>query len=103
MRPTIRVELVYALPRAQTVIPLGVLDATPVEEAVRQSGLLERHPEIQLDRAMVGIWGRPVHLATPLRDGDRIEIYRPLAADPKEVRRRPVAGRRDRGPGVVGG
>jgi len=56
-------------------------------EAIRRSGLLERFAEIDLSVQGIGVWGRPCPLDTPLRDGDRVEIYRPLAVDPKEARR----------------
>ena len=57
-------------------------------DALRASGMLERHPHIDLARQAVGIWGRIRALDTPLQDGDRVEIYRPLQFDPKEARRR---------------
>ena len=84
----LRVEVVYTLP--------GGADSTFVElprgktaiDAVRASGMLERHPEIDLQRHRLGIYGRVVAAGAPLADGDRVEIYRPLALDPKEARRR---------------
>ena len=57
-----------------------------VGEALRASGVLERHPQLATDR-VVGIWGRRTSETTPLRDGDRVELYRPLTVDPKEARR----------------
>ena len=57
-------------------------------DAVRASGVLQRHPQIDLARQAVGIWGRIGALDAPLKDGDRVEIYRPLQVDPKEARRR---------------
>ena len=56
-------------------------------DAIRASGLLERHPELGLGEPLIGIWGRACALETALRDGDRVEIYRPLTVDPKEARR----------------
>jgi putative ubiquitin-RnfH superfamily antitoxin RatB of RatAB toxin-antitoxin module len=57
-------------------------------DAIRASGLLERHAEIDISSQAVGVWGRRCALDTVLREGDRVEIYRPLAIDPKEARRR---------------
>ena len=57
-------------------------------DALRASGVLERHPGIDLTRQSVGVWGRVCALDTPLKHGDRVEIYRPLQVDPKEARRR---------------
>jgi len=57
-------------------------------DAVRASGVLERWPELAIGEPSVGIWGRVTNAATALRDGDRVELYRPLAADPQEARRR---------------
>src|SRR5215212_8441867 len=57
-------------------------------DALGASGVLERHPGIDLARQAVGIWGRVCALDTPLKEGDRVEIYRPLQVDPKEARRR---------------
>ena len=57
-------------------------------DALRVSGVLERHPHIDLARQAVGVWGRVCPLDAPLKEGDRVEIYRPLQVDPKEARRR---------------
>jgi len=56
-------------------------------DAVRASGVLERHPELALGAPMIGIWGRACAPDTVLGDGDRVEIYRPLRIDPNEARR----------------
>lgn len=60
-------------------------------DAIRASGVLERDPGIDVSTQPVGIWGRVVALETPLEEGDRVEIYRPLAMSPKEARRRRAA------------
>ncbi|MGO1247718.1 MAG: RnfH family protein [Oceanisphaera sp.] len=101
----IHIEVVYALPTKQTVLSLKVSDQEQVQAAIEQSGILPQFPEIDLATNMVGIFGRQVKLDHPLRDGDRIEIYRPLLADPKEIRRKraeqaKAAGRADK---VTGG
>lgn len=85
---TIRVEVVYALPRRQSVREVRVDAETTVREAIECSGLLAEHPEIDLGVALVGVHGRRVPLETRLEQDDRVEIYRPLTADPKDARRR---------------
>ncbi|MGB5855941.1 MAG: RnfH family protein [Oceanisphaera sp.] len=84
----IQIEVVYALPNKQTVLSLKVSAADNVLQVIEQSGILQQFPDIDLDCNMVGIFGRQVKLDHALHDGDRIEIYRPLLADPKEIRRR---------------
>ena len=84
----IRVELVYALRDEQRVIELMLAPGTTAAEAIRLSGLLERYREIDVGTARIGIHGRVVQGDTILNEGDRIEIYRPLRADPKLARRR---------------
>ncbi|MEJ5211961.1 MAG: RnfH family protein, partial [Burkholderiales bacterium] len=85
---TILVEVAYARPDQQVLIPVRLPPGATVEEAIRRSGVLERFPEIDLARNKVGIWSKLTKLDTPVRDRDRVEIYRPLIADPKEVRRK---------------
>ena len=84
----INIEVVYALPNEQTLLKRQVAAGTTVAEAVRISGVLDRHPEIDLANNKLGIFGKLTQPDTVLRDKDRIEIYRPLIADPKEVRRK---------------
>jgi uncharacterized protein len=84
----VRVEVVYALPLKQDVISLEVAAGTKVGEALVASGMLARHPDIDVRVNRLGVWGRPVALDTLLHEGDRVEVYRPLRVDPKEVRRR---------------
>ena len=84
---TIEIVLVYALPREQMVEILRVPSGTVVKEAIRQSGILLRHPEVATGALAFGIFGRRVAATRVLREFDRIEIYRPLSADPKQVRR----------------
>ena len=87
----IRVEVAYARPDTQVIVPLDVAAMTTVEEAIQHSGVLEMFPEISLHSNKVGIFGKLVKLDTPLRPGDRVEIYRHLIAEPKEVRRKRAA------------
>ncbi|AJJ64018.1 RnfH family protein [Yersinia aldovae] len=83
----IRIEVVYALPERQYVRTVSLEVGSTVEDAINVSGLLELRPDIDLKKNKVGIYSRPVKLGDKLNDGDRVEIYRPLIADPKELRR----------------
>lgn len=87
----IAIELVYAKPEEQSVVALRVPAGTTAAEAVTRSRLKERFPEVE--RLPLGIFGKRVERDTPLSDGDRIEIYRPLTADPKQARRSRVKKR----------
>lgn len=87
----IPVEVAYALPERQVLIPLIVPRHATIEEVIRQSGVLEQFPEIDLAVNKVGVFGRLCPLNREMEAGDRAEIYRPLIADPKEVRRRLAA------------
>jgi putative ubiquitin-RnfH superfamily antitoxin RatB of RatAB toxin-antitoxin module len=84
----IRVQVCYARPDGQILHDLTVPAGTNLNAAVMQSGILAANPEIDLSVTKVGIHGKLKTLDTLLREGDRIEIYRPLQADPKEARRR---------------
>ena len=85
---TINVEVVYALPARQPLLRARLAEGATVEDAIRASGVLEAFPEIDLTQNKVGIFSKLVKLDDPVRDRDRVEIYRPLIADPKEVRRK---------------
>jgi putative ubiquitin-RnfH superfamily antitoxin RatB of RatAB toxin-antitoxin module len=87
----LRIEVVYALPGEQVVIALSVPEGTTAAEALERSGLAERFPETAA--SPIGVFGRVVAPDTALSDGDRVEIYRPLVADPKQARRRRAAGK----------
>jgi len=87
----LRIEIVYALPEKQALVRLNLPTGSTVEAAVEASGLLRAYPEIDLSRNKLGIFAKPARLDTILRDRDRVEIYRPLIADPKEVRKRRAA------------
>lgn len=91
---TWRVEVAYATPARQEVIEVSVSPGATVGEVIRASGLLEKYPEIDLSRSRVGIFGELVRPQDAVHDGDRVEIYRPLIADPKEVRRKRAAKKR---------
>lgn len=83
----ITVEVAYARPDRQEILSLTVPPGTKAIDAVFRSGILEVFPEIEPGRNRLGVFGKLVKDDTPLREGDRVEIYRPLKADPKEVRR----------------
>ncbi len=87
----ILVEIAYAKPDVQVIIPLYVKPGTTLEQAVQQSGILDNFPEIDLSKNKVGIFSKIAKKDVELRDKDRVEIYRPLIADPKEVRRQRAA------------
>lgn len=91
VEPQLTVEVVYASPTEQVLEQLRVPAGSSIETAIRSSGVLERFPEIDLDVNKVGIFGKAATLNAELVDGDRIEIYRPLIADPKEARKKRAA------------
>jgi len=84
----IRVEVAYATPGKQKVLSLEVPATCSVGEAIRLSGIEDEFPDMAVDPNAVGIFSRKVSLEQRLSEGDRVEIYRPLLADPKEVRRK---------------
>ena len=88
MNDQINIELVYALPNQQILLKRSVPPGTTVAEAIRASGLLDKRPEIDLAANKVGVFGKLIMADAVVHDKDRIEIYRPLIADPKEIRRR---------------
>ena len=86
-----KIEVVYGYKDQQLLLSLDVDDSVTVEQAIQQSGILDKFDDIDLKVNKVGIFGKLTKLNTALKAGDRIEIYRPLLADPKEVRRRRAA------------
>lgn len=87
----ISVEVTYALPDQQVTARLSVAADATIEDVIRSSGLLEQFPAIDLGRNKVGVFGKLGKLTDTLHPGDRVEIYRPLIADPKEVRKKRAA------------
>lgn len=87
MSDTINIEIAYALTHEQTLLKQAMPSGATVAEAVNASGILAKHPEIDLAKNKFGIFGKLTKTDAVLRDKDRVEIYRPLIADPKEVRR----------------
>jgi uncharacterized protein len=84
----IRVEVAYARADQQLILELEVDHSARVEQAISASGILQHFPEIDLKVNKVGIFGKLTKLDQPLREQDRIEIYRPLVADPKSIRKK---------------
>lgn len=87
----IHIEVAYAKPEEQLMIPLRVVEGTTLGQAIELSGILTHFPEIDLSKNKVGIFSKTSTLDTVLREKDRVEIYRALLADPKEVRKRLAA------------
>ena len=88
---TINVEVAYALPGKQVIIPVNVDAGTTIGGAIVQSGIMMEFPDLDIENSEVGIFGKVAPMTRVLADGDRVEIYRPLIADPKEVRRKRAA------------
>ena len=95
-KDTIAVEVAYALPHKQALLALEVAAGTTVIEAAQQSGVTERFEGIDLENAKFGIFGSVVAPGQVLKEGDRVEVYRPLIADPKEVRKARAARAKER-------
>lgn len=91
MSSYLNIEVVYALPQRQTLVALQVAAGCTAQQAVWQSGILVQYPELDVKLLKLGIFSRPVAADTQLREHDRVEIYRPLLADPKQARRRRAA------------
>lgn len=89
--PMIHIEIAYALPAEQVLLALEVTENTTAEAAIQASGILKKFPDIDLSTSKIGIFGKHIKPDTVLRNKDRVEIYRPLIADPKEVRRQRAA------------
>ncbi len=82
------VEVAYALPDKQSLIALEVNAGATAIDAVKSSGILLEYPELDAEHLALGIFSKACNYETPLKPYDRVEIYRPLAADPKEIRKR---------------
>ena len=93
----ISIEVAYVLPDRQALLEVVIEQGTTVEQAIKASGIIKRFPQIDLSKDKVGIWNRTCKLSDEPKKGDRIEVYRPLIADPKEVRRRRAEKAKDEG------
>ncbi len=87
----IRVEVVYGLADEQALLGVDVINGTMVKDVIVASAILEHFPEIDIETVKVGMFGKLTKMDQGVRERDRIEIYRPLIADPKEVRKRRAA------------
>lgn len=94
---SIRVEVCYAKADVQAVVALTLPPGTTAREAAERSGLKARFPEIDFGTNPLGVGGKRVEGDRPLQDGERLEILRPLTADPKEMRRRLAAAGKSMG------
>jgi len=88
---TISVEVAYALPGKQVIEVVEVAVDATLEDAIRASAILQLFPDIDLARNKVGVFGKLGKPGDTLHAGDRVEIYRPLIADPKQVRKQRAA------------
>ena len=92
--PSIDVEVVFALPERQALLEVSLPEGASVADAIAASGISAAFPDFALDELEAAIWGRVVNRDTPLKAGDRVELYRPLELDPKEARRQLAAAGR---------
>lgn len=90
MSALLSIEVCYALPDAQTLLAVTLPAGSTLEQAIVASGVLQRHPDIDLTNQKVGVFGKLKPLDAVLADHDRVEIYRPLIVDPKTARQRRV-------------
>jgi len=86
-----KIEVIYALPEKADLVKLDLPEGATVQQALDASGLLQKHPEIDVRKNKFGIYAKLAKVDAVLRDRDRVEIYRPLIADPKEVRKQRAA------------
>ena len=87
MTKSIRVEVALALPDEQILVGMSIENAATIADAIAKSGLVERFSAQQINAMQVGVWGRPASRDLQLKDGDRVELYRPLQRDPRDARR----------------
>lgn len=98
MTDVIIVEVVAGLPRRQVLVELELSPGATVADAIESSRILKRFPDIDPAETTFGVWGRVVEPDRALKDGDRVEVYRPLAMDPRDARRQlALAGKTMRG------
>jgi uncharacterized protein len=87
MAESLRIEVVYALPQRQELVRVKLPEGSTLKQAIEASGLPQKYPDIDLAKNKVGVFGKLSKMDAVLRDRDRVEIYRPLIADPKQVRK----------------
>lgn len=93
---TITVEVAYALPHKQKIVAVQVASGTGARDVVRQSGITRDFPELDIEAVNLGLFGKAVKDDYAPQAGDRIELYRPLKADPKEARKARAAKAKDK-------
>jgi len=91
----IEVEVAYARPERQLIFRVKGTSGMLIRDAVERSGVLQEFPEIDIEQAQVGVFSKAAKMDTPLENGDRVEIYRPLIADPKAARKKKAAKAED--------
>ena len=84
-------EVIYALPEEQILFTAEFAEEATARDVILQSGILEEYNELDIESMDIGLFGKAIKMDQMIRDKDRIEIYRPLIADPKEVRKRKAA------------
>ncbi|PKH05232.1 RnfH family protein [Moritella sp. Urea-trap-13] len=93
----INVEVIYALPKEQITFKVSVEQGATALQVIEASGILIKYPEIEFTVNKIGIYSRLIKLDTVVEDGERVEIYRPLTADPKEMRKRRAGKAKEEG------
>ena len=91
MNNKIQIEVAYATPQKQLILTCEIEPGTPPRDALQRSKIDQHFPEIDIESCDIGVFGKAIRADYELVEGDRIEIYRPLIADPKEVRRQRAA------------
>ncbi|MEA1890729.1 MAG: RnfH family protein [Pseudomonadota bacterium] len=84
---TMHIDVIFAVPDEQAVINVELPAQSTLDDAIRESKIMEKYPEIDLEVNKTGVFGKPAKRDAVLHPGDRVEIYRPLIADPKEMRK----------------
>jgi putative ubiquitin-RnfH superfamily antitoxin RatB of RatAB toxin-antitoxin module len=82
-----RIEVVFGLPGRQELLVVDLPDGSTVGAAIQKSRIARQFPDVDLDVLQTGVWGKPTTRSHVVKDGDRVELYRPLALDPREARR----------------
>lgn len=86
-----KVGVVYASPKRQAWVHIDVPEGSTIQQAIERSGILRQFPEIDLTKQKIGVFGKVVTLESAVEDGARIEIYRPITADPKALQKQKKA------------
>ena len=87
MAEMISIEVAFALPEKQAIVSVTIADGATVGEAIAESAICAEFPAVDIDSLQAGVWGHPVERSACVRNGDRVELYRPLLRDPRDARR----------------